>query len=291
VTNRADRPLRLALGAATSATGAFRFDSATCTARDVGPGASCQLAVTFAPTAAGGYSGVLTLQAEGFPDVAVVLVGVGIDTRAPPVPYLIGMTLDRAQNELTAAGFVTGQIRKVSHPDISSGSVADQAPRAGFPLARGSAVDLVVSTGAPPVAVPDVVGLTENEAAARLVAAQLLVGRIRLQTDLGVPEGRVVSSDPGAAKEVPVSTPVDLIVSAGDTRPKVPDVVGVTEEEATARILDVGLVVGTVDRPYDASIPEGEVISSDPVAGTTLDPGGSVTLGSPPAYLRSRCRT
>jgi beta-lactam-binding protein with PASTA domain len=289
VTNRADRPLRLSPGVATGTTGAFRFDGSGCTGRDVEPGASCDIAVTFAPTAAGGHSGVLLLTAEGFPDVAVVLGGVGIDTRAPPVPDVIGMTLARAQNELTAAGFVTGEIREVAHPDIPRDSVSDQVPRAGFPLDRGGAVDLYVSTGPDTVLVPDVVGLTESEAAVQLVDAGLRVGAVRLEINPDVPHERIISSDPAAESEVAAGTPVDLTVSAGDTRPQVPDVVGLTEPEAVERIVDAGLLVGTIERPYDESIPKGEVISSDPVATTRVEPGSAVRLvvssGPPPVTV------
>ena len=286
VTNRVDRALRLTPGATTPATGAFRFDGSQCTSQDVAPGASCEVAVTFAPTVAGPHSGVLVLGADGFPEVAVVLSGLGIDTRAPPVPYVIGMTLDRAQRELTGDGFVAGRIQDVAHPDIPKGSVSDQFPRGGSPLDRGSAVDLFVSTGAEPVTVPDVIGLTASEAAERLVDVGLRVGATRLALDLDVPEGRVLSSDPGAGNEVAAGTPVDLTVSAGDTRPQVPDVVGVHEEEASERIFAAGLVVGAVSRPDDESIEEGQVIRTEPMAGTRLDPGGVVALvvsaGPPP---------
>jgi beta-lactam-binding protein with PASTA domain len=277
VTNRADKPLRLKPAADTT-TGAFRLDGAACTNRDVRPGARCDVAVTFAPTIAGQYSGVLLLAADGFPDVAVVLRGFGVNGQTPPVPDVIGKTLAQAGSELGSKGFVTGHIQQVAHPDIPKGSVADQLPRAGFPLSQGGAVDLFVSTGPKPVTVPDVVGLTESEASGRLASEGIGVGAITLETDPAVPRGQVLSSRPPAGTTVAAGTPVDLTVSAGDERPTVPDVRGLTESTATARIIDVGLVVGAVSRPYDESIAEGVVISSDPVADTRLDPGKPVNL-------------
>ena len=210
VTNRAGRPLRLSPAAAT---GAFRYDGARCSDGEIQPGASCEMSVTFAPTAGGRYSGALLLAAEGFPDVAVVLGGVGVDLRAPPVPDVIGMTLVDARAELTRAGFVTGRIEEVAHPDLPQGSVANQLPLRGFPLDQGGAVDLFVSTGPPMVPVPDVVGLDLAGATARLRAVDLRVGAVREEPNESVDVDVVFASEPVADALVRVDSAVDLTLA------------------------------------------------------------------------------
>jgi len=289
VTNRANRPLQLRPGDATAATGSFRIDGAACTGTDVAPGAWCDVAVTFAPTVAGRHSGFLVLTAEGFPDAAVVLGGVGVDPRAPPVPDVIGKTLADARAELTRAGFVVGEVREVVHADIPAGSVSDQVPRARTPLAAGGTVDLVVSTGPEPVTVPDVARLTVAKAAQRLADDGLRVGASRSQVDPKIPEDEVIASEPAAGTKVDRGSAVDLIVSAGRKWPRVPDVVGLTHVQAEERLLGADLQEGTVTRRTDKSIPDGHVMASDPVAGTEVEPGTPVALvvssGPPPVTV------
>jgi beta-lactam-binding protein with PASTA domain len=289
LTNRADRPLRLDPGGVTAATGSFRLDDAGCTAADVPPGGSCGLAVTFAPTVPGTHSGYLLLTAKGFPDAAVVLGGVGVDPRAPPVPNLIGLPLADARAELARAGFGTGTVGQAAHLDIPSGAVSDQVPRGGTPLDQGGTVDLVVSTGPDTVPVPDVVGVTASEAAERLQEARLRVGVITPQVHPTVPAGEVISSDPVADSLVPTGSSVGLTVSSGRDRPRVPQVVGLTQSVAEEELLADDLQLGRITRRFHESIPDGQVLASDPVAGTEVDVGSAVDLlvsaGAPPVTV------
>ena len=69
---------------------------------------------------------------------------------------------------------------------------------------------------------------------------------------------------------------VRLFVSSGPEQVDVPDLVGLSLDSATQRLDDLGLTYRTVREPSDQ--PEDEVIAQDPGAGSTLDPGGRVTL-------------
>ncbi|WP_448640141.1 choice-of-anchor D domain-containing protein [Geodermatophilus sp. URMC 63] len=212
VTNRADRPLQLVSSAVTGVAGAFRLDAGQCAGAAVAPGASCSVAVSFAPMAAGEHSGVLLLTAQGFPDTAVALSGVGTRSDTPLVPDVIGLPLAQAQRELAAAGLATGTLEEVEHPDIPAGAVADQSPRPGVPAAAGSPVDLRVSSGPPVVLVPDVVGLSPSEAADRLLSTGLRVGEVSEDPRQGVMVPEVDASHPGAGTGVPAGSAVDLEV-------------------------------------------------------------------------------
>ena len=58
----------------------------------------------------------------------------------------------------------------------------------------------------------------------------------------------------------------------------VPDVVGLTEAQATTNITSAGLVIGTVTQANSDTVPAGSVISQDPTAGTQAAPGTAVDL-------------
>src|SRR5437773_2537078 len=77
------------------------------------------------------------------------------------VPNVVGQTQATATRAITGAGLTVGTVTMQSSSTVASGSVISESPTAGTRVAIGSAVDLVVSSGAPPptqVAVPNVVG-------------------------------------------------------------------------------------------------------------------------------------
>jgi hypothetical protein len=72
---------------------------------------------------------------------------------------------------------------------------------------------------------------------------------------------------------------VDLVVSLGSLQMVfVPDVVGLTQANAEAAIVASGLIVGAVTTGYSDTVPAGEVISQDPIAGTSVPSGSAVDL-------------
>jgi beta-lactam-binding protein with PASTA domain/acyl-[acyl carrier protein]--UDP-N-acetylglucosamine O-acyltransferase len=137
--------------------------------------------------------------------------------------------------------------------------------------------------------VPNVVGLTESEAAERLGDVRLGVGASGSQVDQETPKDEVIATDPVEGTEVDAGSPVDLVVSGGRESPVVPVVVGLPRSEAEGRLLAEDLQVGAVVRQADESIPEGEVMSSTPVAGTEVAVGSTVDLvvsdGPPPVTV------
>lgn len=99
-----------------------------------------------------------------------------------PVPDVLGRTLDGAAFELGQAGLTLGEVQIVDDATVPAGAVVSADPAPGTEVAIETAVDMVVSGGAAPFAVPDVVGDTEAAARAALeragfevvVAAQLV---------------------------------------------------------------------------------------------------------------------
>lgn len=92
-----------------------------------------------------------------------------------PVPEVAGRSLDAASFELGRAGLVLGELTIVDDPGVAPSGVISSEPIAGTEVARDTEVDLVVSAGGPPVAVPDVVEDTEQQATAALEAAGFVV--------------------------------------------------------------------------------------------------------------------
>jgi serine/threonine-protein kinase len=69
-----------------------------------------------------------------------------------------------------------------------------------------------------------------------------------------------------------------LYVSTGKTQAAVPNVSGMTEAEAQLALENAKLVLGTITEGTSPSVPKGQVISTDPIAGTQVSQGTVVNL-------------
>jgi len=220
---------------------------------------------------------------------------VQIGSSPPPtvlVPNVVGQTQAAATSAITSAGLTAGTVAQQSSTTVASGSVISESPAAGTSVASGAAVNLVVSSGAPPptpVAVPNVVGQTQAAATSAISAAALTVGAITQQSSSTVASGNVISESPAAGASVAKGSAVNLVVSSGAPAPgqvAVPNVVGETEATATSAITSAGLTAGTVTQQSSTTVASGNVITESPAAGTSVASGAAVSLvvssGAPP---------
>lgn len=128
------------------------------------------------------------------------------------VPAAVGKPVRAAQRQVRAAG-LTVRIDYVASTRPAN-VVVSQNPAAGRDARRGSTVLLRVSSGpnAARVAVPDVVGLTTQEAAAELRAAGFQVEVFTEQTPDAAEEGLVIRQEPGASRQAPRGALVTIYV-------------------------------------------------------------------------------
>ena len=94
------------------------------------------------------------------------------------MPNVVNLTQAAATSAITGAGLIVGTVTNSTSATVPAGSVISQNPIAGTQVATGSAVNLVVSTGPPPVAVPNVVNLTQAAATSAITGAGLIVGTV-----------------------------------------------------------------------------------------------------------------
>jgi hypothetical protein len=142
----------------------------------------------------------------------------------PPVsvPNVVGLTQAGATGALTGAGLTVGTVSTASSATVPSGSVISENPLAGTGVTSGSAVNLTISTGPPPVSVPNVVGLTQAAATRILTGAGLTVGTVGTASSATVPSGSVISENPVAGASVAANSAVNLLVSTGPAPPALP---------------------------------------------------------------------
>ena len=142
------------------------------------------------------------------------------------LPNLVGMRLEDA---LKAAG--SANVRLIEHREFSDRYPADTVFRmdvpAGQPVAAGRSVNVWVSRGSRMVWVPDLKGLSAEDAERKLREAGLTLGAVDRAFDDDVPYNAVVSQNPRAGKRVPRDLAVALTLSDG---PKNPDAVSAPDE-------------------------------------------------------------
>src|SRR4029077_8928732 len=165
-----------------------------------------------------------------------------------------------------------------SSTTVASGSVISQNPASGTQGVVGSAVNLVVSSGPPQVAVPNVVGLTQAAATTAITNANLTLGTVTTQSSTTVPSGSVISQNPTSGTQVATGSAVNLVVSSGPPQVAVPNVVGLTQAAATTAITNANLTLGTVTTQSSTTVPSGSVISQNPTSGPQAVVGSAVNL-------------
>jgi serine/threonine-protein kinase len=126
------------------------------------------------------------------------------------------------------------------------------------------------------IAVPNVVGLSEQKARAAIGDAGLAVGSVEYQPDDTVANDRVISQDPNRDQYVDPGAAVSIVVSTGKPEVTVPSVVGQNRADAAAALREAGLKVAQEERESDAT--RGQVVESSPPAGTQVQEGSSVTI-------------
>ena len=187
-----------------------------------------------------------------------------------------GFEFEEARQLLEADGLVV-RLQTENSDEAEVGEVIRTDPPADTEVERGSTIDVFVSAGTETIAVPPVVGLSEEEARQVIMDAGLSVGRVEEQPDPNIEEGFVISSSPVAGQEISPAIPVDLVVSSGPEVIVLPDVTDMSERDATAELNDLGLRV-SVNEEYSNNVAEGDVIRTDPEPGTEVLSGDTVLL-------------
>jgi beta-lactam-binding protein with PASTA domain/predicted Ser/Thr protein kinase len=188
------------------------------------------------------------------------------------VPAVVGLPRDQAVRALTDAGLEADVERQFSS-DVPAGRVISAAPGEGTTVDRGTRVRLVVSRGAEPIEVPDVVGDDAGDATARLEGLGLAVKRVEEPSDKR--PGTVTGQDPKAGAEARRGDTVTLTVAQAV---EVPDVTGLDVDEATAQLDAAGFEVRVRDTVTTNAGDDGVVLAQSPDAGEERRRGSTVTI-------------
>ncbi|MGL4306845.1 MAG: Stk1 family PASTA domain-containing Ser/Thr kinase [Mycobacteriaceae bacterium] len=201
----------------------------------------------------------------------------GSRTKDVSIPDVAGKTANEAIIELQKLGFEPKQ-KQVSDNIVASGSVVRTIPGAGVSTPEGSDVTVEVSTGPQAITIPDLTGLSYEAAKSKLKALGFtnILPASKASSEANLKD-KISTQFPAANTLAAITAPITLTVGTGPAEVRMPDVAGQNVEVARGNILGAGFK--SVDiREVDAVQPIGQVISTDPVGGTTVTVDTQVTI-------------
>jgi beta-lactam-binding protein with PASTA domain len=128
------------------------------------------------------------------------------------------------------------------------------------------------------VVVPNVVGLSLDEATAEIERAKLVAVEEQTQITKSVPPGQVLEQTPAEGESVEKGSEIRLTVEGSEPLVTVPDVVKRLSEDAKQRVTDAGLVAVVVATPVGEGFQINQVVSQKPEPDEQVPPGTSVEL-------------
>ncbi|QSE91652.1 Stk1 family PASTA domain-containing Ser/Thr kinase [Rhodococcus pseudokoreensis] len=210
--------------------------------------------------------------------VGAFLWSVGPGSKADQVtmPDVTNQAADDAETTLQNLGF---RVSRQQKPDavVATGNVITTRPVGGVQVDEGSTITLEVSSGPEQVKVPRLAGLTQQEAQQELnaVGLRLDTAVARAPSDPSDVD-KVIQQDPSSGASISLDSEVAITLGTGPEQIRIPDVTGQKVEVAQANIEGAGFKAQIQN--IDSGAPKGEVVSTDPVGGSTAAKGDTIQI-------------
>ena len=193
------------------------------------------------------------------------------------VPDLEGFSVSQAKAALKEKGLEFAKAGEESSDDVDKGDITRTDPEAGTKVEPGSTVQVYISSGKGDISVPSVIGDSEEEAKAKLEAAGFDV-ETRSDYSDSVEKGKVMIQTPEADTKGKEGDTVMITISLGTETIDVPDVTNKSQSAAQSTLENSGLSAGSISEEPSDTVKKGNVISSNPAAGTKVNKGAKVNL-------------
>jgi beta-lactam-binding protein with PASTA domain/predicted Ser/Thr protein kinase len=204
-----------------------------------------------------------------------VMLTVSAGPGSAKVPGTTGLTQEEAVAKLEEAGFET-RVETVNSEQVGAGLVVHSEPSGGTNATRGSTVVLVVSKGQKLAKVPVLVG-TQRGVAVQQIRGRGLSASVE-EEESRKPAGEVIRQSPSAGSELPRGSTVSIVVSAGQAKVRVPNVIGAERRDAVERLREAGLDPTVREEATEVPSQVGRVTDQFPPPGSQVEQGSAVTV-------------
>ena len=206
------------------------------------------------------------------PDTLVTII-VSVGPEAYPIPYVVDLETERAIYVIEESGFTIGQKIEVNDDNVPIGFIISQNPMAGKKMGPGSTVDLVISSGPSLIELGDLSKKSLEDATQILETLGLEFETLEEYSE-DIEEGLVSGTLPEAGEIVTPDDVVTIIVSLG-IKIEVPEVEGLTYQDAIDKLEEAGLVAtisGNTNGVVRKQLPrKGEFLEPEGVVELTFD--------------------
>lgn len=129
------------------------------------------------------------------------------------IPFVKGLQVSAAQNQIINAGLIVGEIKKESNDTVPKDYVIKTLPPEGSMVPKNTPITIFVSSGASLVTVPNLIGKYFPSALSLLEERGLDAGKVRRVLSTEHPENMIIDQSPRPGEKVPKGTKVDITVA------------------------------------------------------------------------------
>lgn len=201
---------------------------------------------------------------------------------APPseltVPDFRGMTFEAAEKIADKRGLYLDEVGSEYSENYNEGEIISQTPGEGTNVSKGDTISVVISKGSQQATVPDVRGMTLEEATEKLEECDLKVGNVMESYSDTVKAGEIISQGYEPDVKIDRESEVNLEISLGESPYTiVPNCVGSDINSAKAMLDEAKLKVGNIT--YKKSESENNLVVEQSVEyGSKVDEYTTVDL-------------
>ena len=168
--------------------------------------------------------------------------------------------------------------------DIPKNHVVFQEPQPGSEIKKGRDVKIIISKGPKTVSMPNLTALSMQQANIILEENDMCRGELSRTFNTEIEKDNIIAQVPSAGAIIPRGACINLLVSKG-RRPsafKMPDLAGLTLEDALQSIEKAHLTIGKLKSAYQQNKPRNIIVEQEPASGQR------VIIGSPVSLLINR---
>lgn len=193
-------------------------------------------------------------------------------------PNLIGLTIEETE-KMIPKGTVNIVVAGKDFSNLPAGEIFMQEPNENKVVKRGRTIKVWVSAGENYYEVPDFYGQQLFEVRSLLEEKGIKIKNIS-RTNSELAYNCVIATTPKAGEIVDINDGISILVSskASSKTVKVPDVIGYTLNEATARIKSQSLFVGEITRMEVPGLEKDIVVDTNINAGSRVSAGSNINL-------------
>ena len=190
------------------------------------------------------------------------------------VPTVLNLSEDEAVEILEDKNLKANISRYAQSNNYEPGKVMEQDPGPKTKVKKNSTINLVISEGRE-VKVPDLYGMTLDQAEEKLKELDLELGKTSTDFSESVKKDTIIDQEPRKNEKVQAGSEVDVTVSLGKEEPdienvKVPNFVGEYEEDAINIAVENKLTVGNITYKYSDKYEKDVVMSQSIPANTQV---------------------